>query len=275
MKLGLIQTTHSPMCNFLSREFPFSPGECAAMQERQVQQNLSLLSAASGKGYDLLVTTECINYIRLGPDTPTDISLYPELDCSHVEALSHSTREAESYLVAGFGYREGSQAYNAALVFDRRGNLLHRYHKIHLAGDENRTFTPGQDFCVVEGDFGTFGVCICWDMQFPETARTLALGGASLVVCPTWGWEADLYGKARAYENRIFAAAAMAVPAWGLIQSPRTPSSLISPMGEILAMAGTTDSMLLSCRCPLEQAAASKKMRLDGRRPQLYKALTK
>lgn len=155
MKLGLIQTTHSPMCNFLSREFPFSPGECAAMQERQVQQNLSLLSAASGKGYDLLVTTECINYIRLGPDTPTDISLYPELDCSHVEALSHSTREAESYLVAGFGYREGSQAYNAALVFDRRGNLLH--HKIHLAGDENRIFTPGQDFCVVEGDFGTFG----------------------------------------------------------------------------------------------------------------------
>ena len=45
----------------------------------------------------------------------------------------------------------------------------------------------GNALCVQDADFGRFGVCICWDMQFPEVARTLALRGAQLVVCPHLG----------------------------------------------------------------------------------------
>lgn len=275
MKLGLVQSVHNSMYDFLNPRFSFSRRECRILQEQQVQQNLELLSGAAGKGFDLLVTTECINYIRTSAhNDPSDTVLYPPLDCAHVEALGNATRAAQSWLVAGFGYRQGGTARNAALIFDRSGALRTVYHKMHLAGDENRVFTPGDAFCIEQADFGRFGVCICWDMQFPETARTLAHRSADLIVCPTWGWEADLYGRARAYENGVFAAAAMAVPAWGPIEAPRTPSSVISPNGEMLAYGETGHSGIIACCFDPAAAQETRRFRLSGRRPSLYGALT-
>ena len=64
MKLGLVQTKHNAMYNFLNPDFPFDRGTCLALQAAQVEQNLTLLAEAARQGYDLLVTTECINYIR-------------------------------------------------------------------------------------------------------------------------------------------------------------------------------------------------------------------
>lgn len=263
------------MYNFLSQEFPFTESECLFMQRQQFEQNLQLLDSAAGQGYDLLVTTECTNYIRTGlHNQQVYARFYPDLDGEEVHTLSAAARRAGSWLVAGLGFRENGNAYNGALIFDRQGNLHSIYRKIHLAGDESSVFTPGQDFCVVDADFGRFGVCICWDMQYPETSRTLALRGAQLVVCPTWGWEADLYGRARAYENGIFAAAAMVVPAWGPIESPRTPSSVVSPEG-ILVACGPADSPALVC-CDLDLSAVDPyhPVRLDSRRPDLYTELS-
>lgn len=275
MKLGLVQSVHNSMYDFLNPRFSFFRRECRILQEQQVQQNLELLSGAAGKGFDLLVTTECINYIRTSAhNDPSDTVLYPPLDCAHVEALGNAARAAQSWLVAGFGYRQGGTARNAALIFDRSGALRTVYHKMHLAGDENRVFTPGDTFCIEQADFGRFGVCICWDMQFPETARTLAHRGANLIVCPTWGWEADLYGRARAYENGVFAAAAMAVPAWGPIEAPRTPSSVISPNGEMLACGETECGGIVSYSLDPAAAHETRRFRLSGRRPSLYGALT-
>lgn len=263
------------MYNFLSQEFPFTESQCLSMQRQQFEQNLHLLDAAVGQGYDLLVTTECINYIRTGLHNRAKLArFYPGLDAQEVRALGDAARRAGSWLVAGLGFRENGQACNGALCFDRQGELRGLYRKIHLAGDESSVFVPGQDFCVLDADFGRFGVCICWDMQYPETARILALRGAQLIVCPTWGWEADLYGRARAYENGVFAAAAMAVPAWGPIEAPRTPSSVVTPDG-VLAACGPADRPALVC-CDLDLSAAVpyRPIRLDSRRPDLYGDLT-
>lgn len=276
MKLGLVQSVHNAMYDFLNPRFSFSPQECRVLQARQVQQNLDLLARTARQDFDLLVTTECINYIRTSSqNSPADISLYPPLDCAQTEALGKAARAAESWLVAGFGYRQGERARNAALVFDRGGALRAVYHKMHLTEDEGQIFSAGDSFCIQQADFGQFGVCICWDMQFPETARTLALGGAHLVVCPTWGWEADLYGRARAYENGIFAAAAMAVPAWGSIVPPRAPSSVIAPDGSILTCGDAERSMIVACSPELSIAQKTSKLRLSDRKPELYGALTK
>lgn len=274
MKLGLVQTSHSPMCNFLDPAFPYTEQECRQMQREQVAQNLELLAQAAGQGYDLLVTTECINYIRTSPaNTPAEAERYPVLEARVLEPLAAAARRAGSWLVAGLGFCQGGQAHNGALIFDRAGCLRAVYKKMHLAGDEGRVFAPGSAPCVVQADFGAFGVGICWDLQFPETARLLALGGARLLVCPTWGWEADLYGRARAYENGVFAAAAMAVPAWGPIAAPRTPSSVIGPDGSLLACGPADRAALVACTLDLSAADAPRQMRLSGRRPALYAPL--
>ena len=94
--------------------------------------------------------------------------------------------------------------------------------------------TPGTGFPVWESEFGKIGVGICWDMQFPETCRAYARQGVHLVLAPTWGWE-YMYAKARAYENGIFVAAAMAVPEYKDIEGKRAPSQVISPDGTVLA----------------------------------------
>ena len=271
MKLGLVQTKHNAMYNFLNPDFPFERDACLAMQAEQVEQNLSLLRSTAGQGYDLLVTTECINFIRTSNhNTPADAALYPPLENPQTAALADAARRAGAWLVAGYAYREGDAAYNAALIFDRTGALRQVYRKTHLAGDESAVFTPGDSLCVQDADFGRFGACICWDMQFPEVVRTLALRGAQLVVCPTWGWETDLYGRARAYENGIFTAAAMAVPGWGNIEAPRTPSSVIAPDGTMAVCGPTHRAALVGCEIDLTQTAAYCSIRLDARRPELY-----
>ena len=272
MKIGLIQTKHNALYDFLNPKFDLSLPQCRSLQEQQVQQNLALLKRAKGQGFDLLVTTECINYIRTSAKSRTeDALLYPPLGCEDVERLSNAARSAESWLVAGFGYSENGRAYNAALIFDRAGELRQVYQKTHLAGDESNTFTKGGSLCVQDADFGLFGVCVCWDMQFPEVARSLALMGAQIIACPTWGWEADLYGRARSYENGVFTAAAMAVPAWGDIEPPRTPSSVITPAGEILICGPAQAAALVECTLDLSQTSLYRAGRIGGRRPEHYR----
>lgn len=265
MKLGLLQTKHEPMYDFLRPAEGLTDTQCHVQQIRQMKQNLYLLEGAVGRSFDLLVTTECINFVRVGSNMR-----YPTLDSPEVEALPQAARAANSWLVAGLGYRENGAVWNAALIFDRGGILRQIYRKTHLAGDEAETFAPGDRLCVQDTEFGRSGVGICWDMQFPEVARTLALHRAQLVVCPTWGWEADLYGRARAYENGIFVAAAMAVPAWGTIAAPRTPSSVIDPDGRMLECGPTDTAALISCSLDLSRAAEYRAVRLESRRPELY-----
>lgn len=81
---------------------------------------------------------------------------------------------------------------------------------------------PGNEFKVFDTDIGKVGILICWDMQFPEAARILALSGADIIICPTWGWE-NKYGICRAYENGIYVVAAMAIPKKGVIPPFKIP----------------------------------------------------
>lgn len=271
MKIGLIQTKHNRMYDFLNPTFPLTYEACLTLQAEQFAQNLELMRDVAGQGYDLLVTTECTNYIRTdNHNKAADKTLYPPLDNPQTEALADAARQANTWLVAGYAFREGADVYNAALIFDRTGTLRQVYRKTHPAGDESAVFTPGDKLCVQDTDFGRFGVCICWDMQFPEVARTLALRGAQLVVCPTWGWEADWYGRARAYENGIFTAAAMAVPGWGDIEAPRTPSSVIKPDGTMIACGPIDRAAVVGCEMDLSETATYHDMRLKARRPELY-----
>ena len=124
--------------------------------------------------------------------------------------------------------KRNGKLYNSTVFWGRDGRIKDVYHKIHLAGDESEIFTPGQTLHTIDTEFGHVGTAVCWDMQFPEMARNLAKMGTDLIVCPTWGWE-WIYGPARAYENGIFVAAAMAVPYWMPIEDLRRPSMVDFP----------------------------------------------
>jgi predicted amidohydrolase len=93
-------------------------------------------------------------------------------------------------VVGGFAeLGDDGTLYNSALVVDRTG-VRAVYRKTHLWNTEKLWFTPGSDPApVVETDRGRIGAMVCYDMEFPEMVRSVAVRGADLLAVPTnWPW---------------------------------------------------------------------------------------
>ena len=102
-------------------------------------------------------------------------------------AISEWADLAEGFgltVVAGFPERAGDAIYNSAAVVDPTG-LRAVYRKAHLWDSENAVFDRGDDLpVVVDTDQGRIGVMICYDVEFPEWVRAVALSGADLLCAP-------------------------------------------------------------------------------------------
>ena len=83
---------------------------------------------------------------------------------------------------------------------------------------------PGADYPIFETDFGKIGMMICWDVQYADPARALALRGAELILVPIWGGNTTL-AKARALENQVFLAAS----------GYDFPTEILDPLGAVIA----------------------------------------
>ena len=87
-------------------------------------------------------------------------------------------------IVGGFPEAAGDAIYNSAAVVDSSG-LRAVYRKAHLWDAENRVFDRGDDLpIVVDTEHGRVGVMICYDVEFPEWVRAVALSGADLLCAP-------------------------------------------------------------------------------------------
>ncbi len=118
--------------------------------------------------------------------------------------LGQLAQKHQMYIVAGILEREGAAVYNTAVLMGRDGKLAGKYRKATLPREEIAGgITPGDDFPVFDTDFGKIGMMICWDVFFPEPARTLSSKGAEIIFMPIWGGDLTL-SKARAIENQIY-----------------------------------------------------------------------
>lgn len=135
--------------------------------------------------------------------------------CSELAAKYRIYLEAGSMPEAD----EEGHIYNTAYVFDRTGRQIAKHRKVHLfdidvkGGQrfrESDTLTPGNQVTVFDTEFGKMGLCICFDLRFPELARSMALMGARVLLVPaafnmTTGplhWE--LLFRSRAVDNQFF-----------------------------------------------------------------------
>ena len=190
------------------------------------------------------------------------------------------------YIVAGLALEIDGRPYNCAVLFDDNGKIVGIHKKVHLPAGEELHFSHGDRFEVFKTKFGNIGMLVCWDMQFPEAARELALGGADLIVCPTYGWE-NIYGLSRAYENSVYIATGMCTYPSGLsIQND--PSCVVDNMGKVLASVprneeGIAIAELDITKEPVPQYGSQnfypshsmRKTRFSQRRPEAYKLINK
>jgi predicted amidohydrolase len=185
-------------------------------------------------------------------------------------------RKAGVALLYGYPERDGEAIYNSALLIDRDGRMLANYRKTHLyGGGEKKLFAPGD--CLVTVKLGDLkvGILICYDVEFPEAVRALALAGAHLIAVPTalmepFGLIARTVVPARAYESQVYVACAGLCGKEGNLTYCGL-SSIVGPDGYELARAGRTEDLLVADIDPATLAAVRESDPiLAGRRPEIY-----
>jgi predicted amidohydrolase len=172
---------------------------------------------------DVILLPEGITVVGTGKRYPDVAEFIPG---PTTERLAQVAREKHAYIVAGIYEREGAAIYNTAVLIDRNGRFIGKYRKVYLPREEiEGGLTPGNDYPVFRTDFGKVGMMICWDLQYADPARALAVRGAEMILMPIWGGNEAL-AKARAIENRVF-----------LVSSGYDyPTSIMDPNGELLAI---------------------------------------
>jgi predicted amidohydrolase len=245
--------------------------------------NLSALQQAAARaragGAELLVAPEMfLTGYAIGPAAAA--LLAQPLDGVLFERTAHIARQEGIALAFGFPERDGGNVYNAAFVVGAGGALLAKYRKTHLFGNIDREqFSPG-DAAPDLFEIGGFraGLLICYDAEFPENVRTLALRGADLVIVPTalmqpFDVVARTVVPARAFENQLFVAYAN--------RCGREPpfdycglSCVVGPDGADLARAGRGEDLIFAdLDRTLLQKSREMNAYLSDRRPELYAGL--
>ncbi|QQK78301.1 carbon-nitrogen family hydrolase [Salicibibacter cibarius] len=177
------------------------------------------------------------------------------------QMLKSLAKEHKIDLVAGsIAVKTADGVVNRALTISGNGEVISEYDKIHLVPmlDEPRYLAAGKDkvrpYELQETTMGSF---ICYDLRFPEIARSLAVNGAKVIyVFGEWPearrdhWDALL--RARAIENQCFIVAAGAV---GSHDGPNFSghSTVISPWGNVLALASPDEEETLVATIDLSE----------------------
>lgn len=188
-------------------------------------------------------------------------------------------------IALAYGYPEAAddgRVFNAAQLLDRTGRRLANHRKSHLFGELDRSaYAPGDGApAVAELDGLKIGLLICYDVEFPENVRLLALQGVDLVLVPTalmepYRFIAQALVLTRAYENQLFLAYANRCGEEGAL-TYLGASCIAGPDGSELARAGTGEDLILADLDP-KALLASRRLNtyLADRRPELYAGLAR
>lgn len=200
------------------------------------------------------------------------------------EALAERARRHGLAIAAGVVQHGGpvtatnDRLENVALLFGEDGTLLARSAKRFLWHFDTRWFAPGDRFPVVEVAGARAGLFVCADARLPEVPRTLAVGGAELLIdCTAWvssGRSAAALSTpqveyllpARAIENGVWIVAAgkVGVEAGSIVYAGR--SGVVDPDGQWVAQAPSDAAGVVTCTIDLDRAAGAP----ITRRPELY-----
>lgn len=244
-----------------------------------------LIRQAAAAGADLLVLPEmfCCLY------TNESFVAHAEPEGGEIcRRMAAAARENQVYLVAGsMPERDGERIYNTSFVYDNQGQRIARHRKVHLfdihveGGQhfaESDTFTGGDSRTVFDTSFGRFGLCICFDMRFPELAMAMTLEGAQAILVPaafnmTTGpahWESMF--RQRAVDNQLFTVGAAPARDEAGPYVSYGNSIICGPWGNVLTRAGEEETILYAELDWTENEKIRRQLPLlSSRKPQLYR----
>lgn len=158
--------------------------QASAEQNRQknVENIILNMKKAAEKGADILLVPECFitsyampitNSEALGDD---DIFIYD---------ICAAAKKFNIGVVATAFTKGKIKPQNSAFVIDKNGEILMKYSKVHTCDFSHEAcLQSGNEFKVCDFDGVKLGVMICYDREYPESARILMLKGAEIVLVP-------------------------------------------------------------------------------------------
>jgi predicted amidohydrolase len=281
----------------------------ADSRDTVVARLLEMMREAHGRGCDVIVYPELALttfFPRWFFEDQDEIDTYFER--AFPSPVTQPLFDEAKRLGMGFhiGYAElveqGDQIrrFNAAVVVDKSGNIALKYRKIHLPGHaehepyrafqhlEKRYFEVGDlGFPVVSAMDGNLGICICNDRRWPEAYRVMGLQDVEAIFIgyntPTHNPPAPQHDHLTSFHNHLsMQSGAYQNATWvvGAAKAGREEgvdmlgqSVIISPSGEIVAMASTLEDELITAKCDLDFCSSYKETWFafeKHRRPEHY-----
>jgi N-carbamoylputrescine amidase len=160
------------------------------------QENIAAVSElvreAAGRGAKLILLPELFegHYFCRTQDEGHFARALPVDRHPAVAAMQVLAAELQVYIPTSFFEAEGHHHYNSLAMIDDQGAVMGVYRKSHIPDgpgySEKFYFRPGNTgFKTYRTRFGTVGPAVCWDQWYPETARSLMLQGAEILLFPT------------------------------------------------------------------------------------------
>ncbi len=267
---------------------------------------IALLSQAKARGCgfvvfpELALTTFFPRWVFNRGDAELETFFEDMMPGPDTQPLFDVAAEAKIGFYLGYAEKFGEKRFNTSILVDPSGRIVGKYRKVHLPGHmepdpsrkgehlEKRYFDVGDLGFPVYGFLdGRIGMAICNDRRWPETYRVMGLQGAELITLgyntPTGlgepyqtaamaNFHNSLTMQAGAYHNACWVAAAAKCgceEGFDMIGQ----SMIISPNGEVVAMAATLEDELITARCDLDLALYAKREVFNfanHRRPETY-----
>lgn len=217
-------------------------------KEEAIRYALSMMDKC--KDADLILLPELWNigfmeFDRYRPESEP-------IDGPTASAIGTKARELGAYVFSGsFVEKRGDRHYNTSILFDRGGNKIGQYSKIHLftyQSQEAEVLDRGTEIAVVATEYGKMGLSTCYDLRFPELYRKMVDRGTEyFLVTSAWfyprqeAWET--FNRARATENVCYLISCDAV---GVQQGSRFlgHSCVVDPWGTVVAASDFREGIL-------------------------------
>lgn len=177
----------------------YEKGQEACREAKRLGADIALFPEMWSDGYYIPQDAEKLNSLALPADS------------DFVQGFGRLAAELDMAIAITFLEQSRERPLNSVLLFDRHGNAVLHYSKVHTCDFElEKMLSSGTDFFVTDLDTAKgnvkVGSMICFDREFPESARILMLRGAELILAPNaCPIEINRLAalRTRAYENML------------------------------------------------------------------------
>lgn len=251
----------------------FQNDSAAGDKARQLEALESAVERASKSGADLLITPELF---MAGYNVGDKAHALAEPgDGPFLAGVAAIARNNGIAILCGYAERSGEAFYNSAALIDAAGLPQLNYRKLHASGAyEKSTYACGSEIMTFAIRGVTIAPLICYDIEFPEAARTAALKGAEVLCVPTalrmqYAHLTETLIPTRAFENGCFVAYINHAGSEGAYDYCGL-SRLAAPDGTVVSAKGAGEELVI-CDVDTDRisAARAELPYLSDRRPDI------